>query len=428
MIEYRDAKALATDADPETRRRLAERADVQPEILYFLAEDDHPEVRTAIAANSGTPRQADLILASDRDAGVRERVAQKICRLAPDLPQEDRANIRELTLDVIAILAGDRTVRIRQIVAEALKDLTDVPAEAIRRLARDVEIRVAAPVLEHSPLLSDATLIEIIQSKPIQGALSAIARRRRLGAKLSDALVATAVSAPDGAVAVATLLKNHAAEIDTGTMDRLLDLAPNYAAWHAPLVQRPVLPPMAFRRLAGFVSVALLDLLQSRGDTDPETAAAISETVQRRLAESEGAGRPVNEIDDGDEIDGNAKLPVGEAEICRVAESGDVALAAAALARDSGMQQRVIRKILASSSPKAIVALAWKAGHTMKMALVLQSGPGRIPPEHRLASRAGDGGFPLTVSELAWQLEIFQAPERTSTERRPTAISGRVST
>jgi uncharacterized protein (DUF2336 family) len=412
MIEYGDAKALATDADPEARRRLAERVDVQPEILYFLAEDDRPEVRVAIAANSGTPRQADLILAKDQDAGVRERVAQKICRLAPGLSKEDRAHIRELTLDVIAILAADRAVRIRQIVAEALQDLTDVPAAVIQGLARDVEIRVSAPVLEHSPLLDDATLIEIITSKPIQGALSAIARRRRLGAKLSDALVAAAISVPEGAAAVATLLRNQAAEIDTETMGRILDLAPGCMLWHAPLVERPALPPMAFRRLAGFVSGALLDLLQSRSDTDPETAAAVAETVQRRLAESEGAGRADAESDDDDPIDDKVRLPVSEAEICRVAEAGNAALVAAALARDSGLERRVVRRILASASPKAIVALVWKAGHTMKMAMVLQATLGRIPPNQRLAARTGDGGFPLSESDLAWQLEIFQAPER----------------
>jgi uncharacterized protein (DUF2336 family) len=426
MIEYGNAKALATDADPEIRRRLAERADVQPEILYFLAEDDRPDVRAAIAANSGTPRQADLLLAKDQDAGVRERVARKICRLAPDLSKEDRAHIRELTLDVIAILAGDRTARIRQIVAEALKDLTDVPALVIQGLARDVEIRVSAPVLEHSPLLDDAILIEIINSKPIQGALSAIARRRRLGAKLSDALVATAVSVPEGAVAVVLLLRNQAAEIDAATMDRILDLAPRHMTWHAPLVQRPSLPPIAFRRLAGFVSVALLELLRGRGDTDPQTAAAIAETVQRRLAESEGRAAADSEIDDDDDaLDAKIRLPVSEAEICRVAEAGGTAVVAAALARDSGLERRVVRRILASASPKAIVALVWKAGHTMKMAMVLQASLARIPPNQRLASPTGDAGFPLSESDLAWQLEIFQAPEKSPA--RPETVSGRAS-
>src|SRR4051794_24356716 len=117
MIDYKQAKALATDADQETRRRLAERADAQPEILYFLAEDAEPEIRATIAANNSTPRQADLLLAKDADAGVRERLAHKIGRLAPNLSGEARAHIHELTLEVIGILAADRIARVRQIIA-----------------------------------------------------------------------------------------------------------------------------------------------------------------------------------------------------------------------------------------------------------------------------------------------------------------------
>src|SRR4051812_26513548 len=123
MIDYRKAKALAKDADPETRRRLAERADLQPEILYFLAEDAAPEIRATIAANTATPRQADLLLAKDGDVGVRERLAHKIGRLAPNLSGEERAHIRELTLEVIGILAADRTARVRQVIAESMKDM-----------------------------------------------------------------------------------------------------------------------------------------------------------------------------------------------------------------------------------------------------------------------------------------------------------------
>src|SRR5215510_14904031 len=254
MLDYKKAKALAVEADPEARRRLAERSDVQPEILYFLAEDPEPDIRATIAANSATPRQADLLLAKDEDVGVRERLAHKIGRLAPNLSGAERAHIRELTLEVIGILAADRTAKVRAIIAEGLRHSNDAPPEVIRQLARDAEIKVAGPILESSPLLNDDELIGIIRSKPIQGALEAIARRRRLGTPLADALVSTALSAPDGVLAVTALLKNHDAEIDPATMDRILDVAPGYGAWHGPLVRRPVLSGSVMRRLAKFVS------------------------------------------------------------------------------------------------------------------------------------------------------------------------------
>jgi uncharacterized protein (DUF2336 family) len=424
MIEYPNAKALAANADPATRRRLAERADVQPEILYFLAEDAEPEIRATIAANAATPRHADLLLAKDKDAGVRERLAHKIGRLAPDLTRDERAHIRDLTLDVIAILASDRTAKIRQIIAESLKDMTDAPVEVIQRLARDVEIKVAGPILESSPLLSDTELISIIQSKPIQGALEAIARRRRLGMRLTDALVAVAASAPDGVLAVTALLKNHNAEIDPKTMDQILDLAPRQRTWHEPLVQRPTLSGGAIRRLASFVSHALLGALKARKGTDPATVAAVAATVERRLAEE--AQETADETEDaaadsGPEPEAPAPedteivdAPVGEAAIIVAIEANQVAAVAAAVARDSGLPRPVVRKILGSASAKAITALAWKAKYSMTLAFSLQTGSGGVARDQALQPRDGEvsypQGYPLSESEMEWQLELFLAP------------------
>ena len=408
MIDYLKAKALAADADPAARLRVAERPDVQPEILYFLAEDQDARVRGAVAANSATPRHADLILAKDTDQGIRERIAHKVARLAPALSQEEQANIRELTYQVISILAADRTARIRQIVAEALKDLTDAPPEIVRSLARDVEIEVAGPVLEHSPLLSDAELIEIIQSKPIQGALTAIARRRRLGLKLTDSLVAAAVAAPEGTLAVATLLRNHDAEIDSETMERILDLAPSRIQWHEPLVQRPILAPAALRRLAGFVSHALLKALQQRSRSDPETAIAIAAIVERRLATEDGDAAGATEEADED-LPADA-LPVGVAAISSALRSGAYPAAIGALARDSGYPQAVIRKTMAAADPKTILALAWKAGYPAALAAALQSGPGHIPAGQVLAPSEGSEDYPLPESDLEWQLDLIKVP------------------
>jgi uncharacterized protein (DUF2336 family) len=416
MIDYKKAKALATDTDRETRRRLAERADVQPEVLYFLAEDPEPEIRATIAANSATPRQADLLLSKDQDVGVRERLAHKIGRLAPNLSGEARAHIHELTLEVIGILAADRIAKVRQIIAESLRHSNDAPLEVIQQLARDAEIKVAGPILESSPLLTDAELIGIIRSKPIQGALEAIARRRRMGTSLADALVSTALSAPDGVLAVTTLLKNHNAEIDPATMERILDVAPSFGAWHGPLVERPKLAGGAMRRLATFVSKALLGLLKTRKDADPETIAAIVATEERRLAEEkpEPESTAAEQADDADAV---ADAPVGEAAILAAITDGKLGAVRAAIARDSGLAIAIVRKMLSSASAKAITALAWKAQYSMTVAVALQTGPGRIAADQVLQAR--DGDYPLPESEMEWQLELSLTPA--DAVKRPAA-------
>jgi uncharacterized protein (DUF2336 family) len=418
MIDYSKARTLAADADAETRRRLAERSDVQPEILYFLAEDAEPDIRATIAANSATPRQADLVLANDKDVGVRERLAHKIGRLAPNLSGEERAHIRELTLEVIGILAADRTARIRQVIAESLRHTNDAPLEVIQKLARDAEIRVAGPILESSPLLTDAELINIIRSKPIQGALQAIARRRRMGTPLADALVSTAMSAPDGVLAVTELLKNHNAELDPATMERILDVAPGFGAWHGPLVERPKLSGGMMRRLAKFVSHALLGVLKQRKDADPETAAAIAATEVQRLAEE--PAEPVPEVKSevkseaksnaaaADDDDAVTDVPVGEAAIMTALQEELFAAVRAAVARDSGLAVPVVRRILSSASAKAITALAWKANYSMELAMALQSGPGSIAADQVLQPK--NGGYPLSESDMEWQLELSLTP------------------
>ncbi len=345
---------------------------------------------------------------------MRERLAHKIGSLAPNLSGEARAHIHELTLEVIGILAADRTAKVRQIIAESLRHSNDAPLEVIRQLARDAEIRVAGPILESSPLLTDDELIAIIRSKPIQGALEAIARRRRLGTPLADALVATALSAPDGVLAVAALLKNHNAEIDAATMERILDVAPGFGAWHAPLVDRPRLSGSIMQRLAKFVSHTLLGVLKKRKDADPETMAAIAATEEQRLAveppELERAEVAMEAKDDDAAV---TEAPVGEAAITAAIEAGESAAVRAALARDSGLPVPIVRKILFSGSAKAITALAWKAQYSIALAVALQTGPGGLAPDQVLMSR--DGNYPLPESEMEWQLELSLAPADAAT-------------
>ena len=147
------AKGLASGEDPEERRRLAQSDTPPPEVLYFLADDDESGVRLSIVGNAATPRQADAILAHDKDPEIRCELAGNIARLAPSLDSEARADIHDLTLQISQDLARDQIPRVRQILSGSLKDVAGAPPEIIKRLARDAELMVAAPVLQYSPML-----------------------------------------------------------------------------------------------------------------------------------------------------------------------------------------------------------------------------------------------------------------------------------
>ena len=68
----------------------------------------------------------------------------------------------------------------RQIIAEEIKHATGAPRDVVMRLARDVELIVAAPILEYSPLLTDSELLEVIAAGVVEGGLY---RRSRAAAQ-----------------------------------------------------------------------------------------------------------------------------------------------------------------------------------------------------------------------------------------------------
>ena len=105
-LSYAESKRLARDGDPEVCAGLAERQDLRPEILYFLAEDDSAKVRCRIAANLKTPRQADLILARDNNEAVRHQLANKIQDLLPELDADAQAQAHNYLVEVIEAANG----------------------------------------------------------------------------------------------------------------------------------------------------------------------------------------------------------------------------------------------------------------------------------------------------------------------------------
>ncbi len=392
-VDYETSKELARHRDIEVRRRLAGRADLRPEVLYFLATDAAPEVRREIARNDTTPRQADLLLARDKAEAVRLDLARKIARLAPDLTTEQREQVREATVQVIEVLARDQEARIRQTIAESLKNLAQAPAHVVGELARDAVLAVSAPVLQFSPLLTDEDLLEIIASEPVQGALTAIAKRSHVAMNVSDALVATALNDESAAPVVTALLDNPSAQIREETLDRILDAAPRTEAWHRPLARRPRLPIGAIRRLASFVAQSLLDQLMDRPDLDPESAKAVAEAVKRRL--------------EADDEDTEAAIAAGaDRPLDQAIAAGDRRAAVRGLAKAAGLGEMHIEKILDSRSAKGVMALAWKAGLPVRVAVQLQQRIGGIAPRAVLNPRAGTE-YPMKDEEMNWQIEFF---------------------
>jgi len=237
-----------------------------------------------VAKNLSAPRQTDVLLANDDDADVRGDLAAKISRIAPGLSADEQDKARYATYEALETLAKDQITKVRGILSEALKDIADAPPDVIKTLAMDTKIKVSGPVLEFSPVLSDHDLLEIIESGPANGGLSAISKRIEVSESISDAIIVT-----DDVSAIADLLSNDSAQILEATLDDLIERAPDIDLWHAPLVGRPKLPDGAASRLASFLAANLLEVLQERADMDSDALDAVKAVVHQRLG-GDGGG------------------------------------------------------------------------------------------------------------------------------------------
>ncbi|MBB4266784.1 DUF2336 domain-containing protein [Roseospira visakhapatnamensis] len=409
-LSYAEARALAADPDPAVRRTLARRTDLVPEVLYFLAEDQDPEVRRAIADNVSTPLKAFLLLTQDSDVDVRLTLVQRIAALAPGLSDDERTRVRHIVDEVLTHLAQDQIPRVRALLSEALKHVVGAPAAVIKRLARDVEVAVATPVLTFSPVLNDTDLLEIIRVRPVSAKLSAIARRAGLNTPVTDAIAAT-----DDALAITDMLANQGAQIREETLDTLITRATQHPEWHNPLVHRPRLHREAARRLALFVSDTLVRALILRRDLDPEAAVAVADAVRRRLGDDGLTGAL---LDHGPNWRDTLR-DVHDHVVNRIKDGGDpIALLDAAMAAGDRIETTALIGAMAGISPfavaatvkaasiKGVVSMAWKAGLDAAQAVTLQRWLANIPPnEVLLPDDAGE--FRLGPPEMDWQVEMF---------------------
>lgn len=375
-------------------------SDLGEALFEYLAEHGAPATRQAVAANNAVPAYVNRILADDKVEEVRAELAVKIARLMPGLEAREAKETVALTIATLELLAKDSAVKVRAVLAEEIKRMDCIPHDVALRLAKDLEEIVSAPILEYSPLLSDVDLMEVIAAGKVQKVFAAIARRKPLSEKVSDALVQS-LDVP----AVSALLVNADAKIRKETMDRIIEQAEEFETWHQPLVMRADLSARAIRRIANFVGAALIELLAKREDLSEETQSHLARRLKARLdqdkpssVQAESAAQAVAKAKEARALD--------DAFVENAALAGrrdTVILALAELAR---VPESTVRKILDQHTAKPLVALVWHAHLSMRTAFRIQTSVMKLPGHELLPARGGVN-FPLSKEEMRWHLSYF---------------------
>lgn len=139
-----------------------------------------------MAAFSVIPELDDIV-----KSGTPEKRADAIARIAglflEGAPQFGSEHV-ELFDDILLGLIPATNVSTRADLAERLATLENAPPTLINTLARENEISIAGPVLAHSPLLDEPTLVDIAKAKG-QPHLAAISGRPSLSPQVTDVIV-----------------------------------------------------------------------------------------------------------------------------------------------------------------------------------------------------------------------------------------------
>src|SRR6202048_4402632 len=208
-------------------------------------------------------------------AGERAEATRSLARawLTSDLNEEDRAAAEGALL----MLLDDASPLVRQAMAEVFARSTEAPAAIVQALALD-QPSVALAVLEHSPLLIDADLVDIVATGNSE-TQCAIARRIHLPASVCAAIAE--VGSPAAAL---ELIENAYAELPPFSWDRIVERHGHLAAIRESMLVLEDLPAATRLALIAKLSDTLAQFVVARNWLSPDRAGRIASEARDRSA------------------------------------------------------------------------------------------------------------------------------------------------
>lgn len=215
--------------------------------------NDHAESQHLFLSQQDVDR-----LINEDAAETRISVMEKISsQYRHDEYSEQEARYAE---QIFRVLAKDTELQVRKALAMQLKDTSHIPRDILMELIADHE-SVALPVIEHSVLLSDADLLQVIESSQNVDRINAVARRKEISQRVSHALVETQY--PE---VVSTLLDNKGANIHQQDYFTIMDRYNQDQSMMHQMAERMALPMPVVEQLIYAVSEQIAEKLKTHYD------------------------------------------------------------------------------------------------------------------------------------------------------------------
>src|SRR5260370_14939473 len=191
--------------------------------------------------------------------------------LIADLSEDDRGAAEGALL----MLLDDPSPLVRQAMAEVFARSAEAPATIVQALSLD-QPSVALPVLEYSPLLIDADLVDIVATGNCE-VQCAIARRIKLPAS-----VCAAIAEVGTASAALELIENAYAELAPFSWDRIVERHGHLAAIRESMLVLEDLPAATRAALVVKLSETLAQFVVARNWLSADRAGRVASEARDR--------------------------------------------------------------------------------------------------------------------------------------------------
>jgi uncharacterized protein (DUF2336 family) len=269
--------------------------------------------------------------------------------LYSDLTPDDR----DAAEGAMLMLLDDPSPLVRRALAEVFAASDKAPPAVVRGLAED-QPEVAAPVLERSPLLLDADLVDAVAT--VRPELqSAIARRAMLPGAVSAAIAEVGV-----AEACLVLIENPNADIPPFSFDRIAERHGDLAAIREAMLAHAELPAPTRQTLVAKLSQTLADFVAGRAWLEAGRARRVAREACEKATVTLAASSPANEVRPLiRHLRESGQLTAGL--VLRALLSGNLRMFEEALAELSGMPLKRVAGLIDEAGP-GFGALYRKAG------------------------------------------------------------------